>query len=97
MADKYLNESGLQRFWNGIKAKFAPLVSPALTGTPTAPTASSGTNTTQIATTAFVTAAIPGSLKNPNKLTIVLNGTTYEYDGSSAVTITINSGDGVSY
>ena len=30
----------------------------ALTGVPTAPTASSGTNTTQIATTAFVTAAI---------------------------------------
>ena len=30
-----------------------------LTGTPTAPTAASGTNTTQIATTAFVTAAIP--------------------------------------
>ena len=28
--------------------------SPALTGTPTAPTASSGTNTTQIASTAFV-------------------------------------------
>ena len=32
----------------------APLVSPALTGTPTAPTASAGTNTTQIATTAYV-------------------------------------------
>ena len=31
----------------------------ALTGTPTAPTAASGTNTTQIATTAFVTAAVP--------------------------------------
>ena len=31
--------------------------SPALTGTPTAPTASAGTNTTQIATTAFVQAA----------------------------------------
>lgn len=31
----------------------------ALTGVPTAPTASSGTNTTQIATTAFVTAAVP--------------------------------------
>ena len=30
----------------------------ALTGTPTAPTAGAGTNTTQIATTAFVTAAI---------------------------------------
>ena len=32
----------------------ANLASPALTGTPTAPTASSGTNTTQLATTAFV-------------------------------------------
>ena len=35
----------------------APLASPALTGTPTAPTAAAGTNTTQLATTAFVTAA----------------------------------------
>jgi hypothetical protein len=34
----------------------APLVSPALSGTPTAPTASVGTNTTQVATTAFVLA-----------------------------------------
>lgn len=32
--------------------------SPALTGTPTAPTASAGTNTTQLATTAFVVAAL---------------------------------------
>lgn len=32
----------------------APLASPALTGTPTAPTAAVGTNTTQVATTAFV-------------------------------------------
>lgn len=32
--------------------------SPALTGTPTAPTAAKGTNTTQIATTAFVMAAV---------------------------------------
>ena len=38
----------------------APLASPALTGVPTAPTASSGTNTTQIATTAFVQTAIGG-------------------------------------
>ena len=35
----------------------ADLNSPALIGTPTAPTASSSTNTTQVATTAFVTAA----------------------------------------
>lgn len=36
----------------------APLASPALTGTPTAPTAADGTNTTQIATTAFVKTAV---------------------------------------
>lgn len=36
----------------------APLASPALTGVPTAPTAAPGTNSTQIATTAYTTAAI---------------------------------------
>jgi hypothetical protein len=39
-----------------IDAK-APLASPALTGTPTAPTATAATSTTQLATTAFVTTA----------------------------------------
>jgi len=39
----------------GLKA---PLASPALTGTPTAPTAAPGTNNTQLATTAFVGSAI---------------------------------------
>lgn len=38
-------------------ASLAPLASPTLTGTPAAPTAAPGTNTTQISTTAFVTAA----------------------------------------
>jgi hypothetical protein len=37
---------------------YAPLASPALTGTPTAPTAAANTNTTQVATTAFVGTAI---------------------------------------
>lgn len=39
-------------------ATLAPLASPAFTDTPTAPTAAPGTNTTQVATTAFVTAAV---------------------------------------
>ena len=43
---------------SGMSA-YAPRASPALTGTPTAPTAPAGTNTTQIATTAFVQAARP--------------------------------------
>ncbi len=38
----------------------APLSSPAFTGTPTAPTAGSSTNTTQIATTEYVTTAVAG-------------------------------------
>lgn len=37
---------------------YAPLASPALTGTPTVPTAAPGTNTTQAASTAFVSAAV---------------------------------------
>ena len=43
---------------NGNDALKAPLASPTLTGVPAAPTAIAGTNTTQIATTAFVNSAI---------------------------------------
>jgi hypothetical protein len=42
----------------------APLASPAFTGVPTVPTAAAGTNTTQAASTAFVTAAVA----NPNRV-----------------------------
>ena len=38
----------------------APLVSPGLSGVPTAPTAAAGTNTTQLATTAFVQTGLSG-------------------------------------
>ena len=48
--------SGLQ---NELDLK-APLASPTFTGTPLAPTASSGTNTTQIATTEFVANGLSG-------------------------------------
>jgi len=40
----------------------APAASPAFSGTPTAPTATAGTSTTQLATTAFVQAAVGGYL-----------------------------------
>jgi len=49
-----------------IKTKLAakaPSESPALTGTPTAPTAGTGTKTTQLATTAFVYAALTARYK----------------------------------
>lgn len=41
---------------------YAKLASPAFTGTPTAPTASAGTNSTQIATTAFVSSAVASAV-----------------------------------
>ena len=46
--------------WDGSQYVRVPIVSPNLTGTPTAPTAPAGTNTTQIATTEFVTTATSG-------------------------------------
>ncbi|MEN6353202.1 MAG: hypothetical protein ABFD02_07090, partial [Bacteroidales bacterium] len=47
----------------------APLASPTLTGTPSAPTAAPGTNTTQIATTAFVSDAV--TTATPDATTII--------------------------
>lgn len=44
----------------------AALASPTFTGTPKAPTAGAGTNTTQIATTAFVTSAVNTAVRGIN-------------------------------
>jgi hypothetical protein len=54
----------------------APLASPTFTGTPAAPTASAGTNTTQLATTAFVTDAV-GTAQQGVKGVNDQTGTTY--------------------
>lgn len=54
----YLDYDGLSHFKDKLDAKFAPLASPALSGTPTAPTAAAGTSNEQIATTGFVANAI---------------------------------------
>jgi len=68
----------------------SPLASPALSGTPTAPTAAAGTNTTQLATTAFVAAAIgalidaaPGAMDTLNELAAALGD-----DPNFATTVT---------
>ena len=80
----------------------ADLNSPALTGTPTAPTASAATNTTQIATTAFVTAALSAaypvgsiyinatSASNPNTL---LGFGTWTAFGAGRVMVGLDAGD----
>lgn len=68
----------------------APLANPTFTGIPSAPTASVGTNTTQIATTEFVRTAInnvinsaPGALDTLNELAAALNN-----DANFATTVT---------
>ncbi len=54
------NDPNFSTTINNALALKAPLSSPALTGTPTAPTAAQSVNNTQIATTAFVKLAIAG-------------------------------------
>ena len=54
------NDPNFSTTINNALALKAPLASPALTGTPTAPTAAQTVNNTQIATTAFVKAAVAG-------------------------------------
>lgn len=75
---------------DAVVAARAPLASPALTGTPSAPTPAGGTNTTQIATTAFVQAAVaalvnasPAALDTLNELAAALGN-----DANFAATVT---------
>mgnify|MGYP003109838987 CR=1 FL=1 len=78
-------EGTLQNLVNAANAvtNKADLASPAFTGTPTAPTASAGTNSTQIATTAYadnaasvaaagVVSSAPGTLDTLNELAAAL-------------------------
>jgi hypothetical protein len=69
---------------------FAPKASPTFTGTPLAPTATAGTNTTQIATTAFVGTAIdaidalPSQSGNSGKF-LGTDGTTASWESVDAL------------
>ena len=67
----------------------ANISSPALTGTPTAPTAAAGTNTTQIATTAFVATATD-NINTLSAFTLIESGTDLliKYNGTTVAKIT---------
>ena len=73
-----------------LTALLAPLASPALTGTPTAPTAAINTNTTQIATTAFAVAqAASGTAVQTNKtLDTAGTGNTVKINGVGITDVT---------
>lgn len=87
----YSNEA-----WSNIDLSLkAPLASPTLTGTPTAPTATAGTNTTQVATTEFVGTAVsnlvdaaPAALDTLNELAAALGD-----DVNFATTVTTSLSD----
>jgi hypothetical protein len=68
------------------------LISPELAGTPVAPTASAGTNTTQIATTAFVQAATTalglGTMSTQNANNVAITGGTVAGTTNSSNTFT---------
>lgn len=73
------NDPNFSATINNALALKAPLASPAMTGTPTAPTAEQTVNNTQIATTAFVKSAIaalvassPAALDTLNELAAAL-------------------------
>ena len=57
----YADKAKADNNGNQIDTTYAPIASPTFTGTPKAPTAAAGTNTTQIATTAFVNQAVNAS------------------------------------
>lgn len=87
---------------SGAISSKADLASPTFTGTPAAPTASAGTSTTQLATTAFVTAALSAaypigsiyinatSSSNPNTL---LGFGTWTAFGAGRVMVGLDASD----
>ena len=78
----------------------ADINSPALTGTPTAPTATAGTNTTQVATTAFVTSGITAertetaTLTNKTLTSPTITGATITGGSVSSLATDITVADG---
>jgi hypothetical protein len=104
-ANKIVKGTEIDNEFNSISGAIsskADIASPALTGTPTGPTATAGSNTTQLATTAFVTAALQAvypigsiyvnatSSSNPSSL---LGFGTWEAFGAGRVMVGLNASD----
>ena len=88
-----------------IATTYAPLDSAALTGVPTAPTAAKGTNTTQLATTAFVQTEIaevvgqaPELLNTLQELSAALgNDENFATTISNQIGAKLNAADGIAF
>lgn len=101
IAGSYLSSDGTvenaAKLGGVAAANYAKLSSPALIGTPTAPTADTGTNNTQIATTAFVQNAVSGLVNNAPATLDTLNelATALGNDPNFATTISNQIGSKV--
>jgi hypothetical protein len=102
--NRVLTSNGTAPVWaaNTGTGDVVRAASPALSGTPTAPTAAGGTNTTQIATTAFVQTALsvgaglPSQTGNSGRF-LTTNGTAASWANLPSGTLTMNtSGTGIS-
>jgi hypothetical protein len=104
-ANKIVKGTEIDNEFNSISGAIsskADIASPTFTGTPAAPTATSGSNTTQLATTAFVTAALGaiypvGSIYvnaavSTNPATLLGFGT-WEAFGAGRVMVGLNASD----
>lgn len=60
-----VRDTGARALISDLDTYKAPLASPTFTGTPAVPTAEAGTNTTQIASTAFVATAVSNAMSSP--------------------------------
>jgi len=72
----------------------AALASPTFTGTPKAPTASAGTNTTQIATTAFVTTAVTNAISGVQGISYEVVTSLPSTGAAGTIYLVANSGSG---
>jgi hypothetical protein len=92
--DKIIKGAEIDTEYNAIAIAVnskADTTSPALIGTPTAPTATAGNNTTQVATTAFVAAGIAalGTMSTQNKTAVDITGGTIT--GTTITTSSVNN------
>lgn len=86
-SNKIIKGTEIDNEYNAIAGAIsskADLASPSLTGTPTAPTATAGSNTTQIANTAYVKVAVEtatgllGTMSTQNKGAVDIEGGTID-------------------
>lgn len=93
-ANKIVKGTEIDNEFNAISGAIsskADTASPTFTGTPAAPTAASGTNTTQLATTAFATGAVNDAITTERTATATLTNKTINADNNTIAGIAASS------